>query len=460
MVDDPSQHAAVPGAEPLSLCELAHVIYAPAAIAQERFAVLRRAHGFCPGTAAAWSVDRRWKEFPQYMLSRQRADSLTKIDTPSIQHGAVAAVLWIGSYLFLNSSVDLFGDYRIHADYAATQSSFLTSHGLVGGLTALLLALFNGLTPVDSLRWVVAGFLVMQIFASAALVREYAPQSFGAAGGAALTFAIVALALGPASIFTYPDMFATYIKFNVVHNPTVIAGRALAILQVLAIDRYLLRSTSGGWIALPLLTVLSSWAKPNFNLCLVPALAILLLPSLKSAEGRQSLLRPILLFFVPAFGALSLQYLVVYGQATAPSSVIWAPFAVALSSGQHPWRDLALSCLFPALALALHPCWLRNSAAIRLAVAVFLSSCFYTYFLAESGPRFTHGNFWWGSQISLLILTLITLAHFSAIYLSPPRVAARKHNSWRFYLLLGAIGLHLVSGVVFQILIQTRSLYA
>jgi len=74
----------------------------------------------------------------------------------------------------------------------------------------------------------------------------------------------------------------------------------------------------------------------------------------------------------------------------------------------------SLSILFPLVVYALYLKRACRNVHFNLAWLTFGIGAFYTYFVAESGWRFGHGNFTWSGQISLLILFISATVFFIA----------------------------------------------
>jgi hypothetical protein len=67
-----------------------------------------------------------------------------------------------------------------------------------------------------------------------------------------------------------------------------------------------------------------------------------------------------------------------------------------------------LSVAFPMVVFCTHTHTSIRDNRVIIAWLAFIFGAFYLYFLAESGPRFYHGNFGWSSQITLFILFIVS----------------------------------------------------
>lgn len=193
------------------------------------------------------------------------------------------------------------------------------------------------------------------------------------------------------------------------------------------------------------LVVLATVAKPNYTLCLLPALALLVAVRLWHHQPIDWLL--LVGFVGPALAVLAWQYSLTYGSG---SSIVFAPFAVFLSftSANSLLPKLILSVLFPLGVYLLYFRAARRALYLNLCWVVFLVSLGFNYLLAESGDRPYHANFAWGAQAALFIL-FVASARFWILQLREPRQPGLgRYQSGRAFLLAGILGLHLVSGLL------------
>ena len=146
-------------------------------------------------------------------------------------------------------------------------------------------------------------------------------------------------------------------------------------------------------------------AKPNFVLCLVPALALMLFLDARTRRAYGFVFAVAL----PAGALLGWQAWLTFTTAgPGRPQVAVAPFAYL--SSQVPdsvWLlafKLALSVLFPVAVVLADARGAGGDAGLKLAWAAFAVGVLQAYLLAETGLRRDHGNFLWGAQIAAFVL--------------------------------------------------------
>jgi hypothetical protein len=240
--------------------------------------------------------------------------------------------------------------------------------------------------------------------------------------------------------FQRQNFYAGSIPVNVYHNPTILVLRPLALLTfIFALSvlqnhiHFNLHSVS----LCILIIMLCMLAKPNFLLCLLPAL---LLISLYRWFRHESV--PWCMFMigiiVPISILLTLQYLATFASGS-DSRIIIAPFLWVEDTSFNLIPKLILSILFPLCILAFY--WKTATTNLALAVS-WLSFGFgaaQLYLLAETGERMTHGNFQWSAQITLFVLFVFSLVFW----------VQQDRRKWQWWVCAATFGLHVLSGVVF-----------
>jgi len=154
-------------------------------------------------------------------------------------------------------------------------------------------------------------------------------------------------------------------------------------------------------------------AKPNYLACLLPVLA---------GGAAWSRLRGNDVSWVrvgtvagAAIASLGSTFLLYQSEGLGlEGSVIIAPFEVIakytpvdpLSVAAHVLRSLA----FPLVVTALWPRAAMRNVPMRVAWGAMAVGLFISYFLAEAGPRFDHGNFLWTGQMAVFVLFVAAAA--------------------------------------------------
>jgi hypothetical protein len=216
----------------------------------------------------------------------------------------------------------------------------------------------------------------------------------------AVTITIVApvMALAPVDGLYYYG----YIGLANYHNPTIHLLRPFALVSYLFALRALEIPRSPFWMVLASagLIVLSALVKPNYALCILPALALLV--------GIR-LLRKLPVdwwlvlggFVIPACLALAVQGWITYAEG---GSIVLLPFSVEAEYSKYLLPKFLLSIIFPLGVLVAFFPQIRKDQEMLLAWATFAAGALQMYLLAESGERLEHGNFRWSAQIGLFLL--------------------------------------------------------
>ncbi len=227
-----------------------------------------------------------------------------------------------------------------------------------------------------------------------------------------LTMVAPVMALAPLD----GNYYFGYIGLASYHNPTIHLLRPFALvsfifaIQALSPTKLALAPRSPLWMVLSsaLIIVFSALIKPNYALCILPALA--LLAGVRFLRKTPVDWRLVLGGFVaPACLVLAVQGAVTYSEG---GSIVFLPFAVeSVYSAYLPLKFL-LSIVFPLSIAAVYAPKIVREPEMLLAWAAFAAGVLQMYLLAESGDRLAHGNFRWSAQIGLFLLFAAT-ARFS-----------------------------------------------
>lgn len=212
----------------------------------------------------------------------------------------------------------------------------------------------------------------------------------------------------PVALYWFLDhnLYLGYIGIISYQNPTIILLRPLAILQFMyALKCFETKSSSNVFIP-ALISLLATFAKPNFAICLLPVIMLISLYKLFRREPVNiSLLT--LGFLVPTTIMLAWQLWMTYNS-NDTAHIIFFPFGVMRLYSHHLFFKFFLSILFPLTITLLYWKQVIHNLPMILAWLIFIFGAFFTYFLAESGIRFGHGNFTWSGEITLFILFIIS----------------------------------------------------
>jgi hypothetical protein len=227
------------------------------------------------------------------------------------------------------------------------------------------------------------------------------------------------------------------------HNPTIILLKPFAILQfIFAYQCFYETARIKNWqiILFALLSALCTFIKPNFAICILPALAVF--------SGYRILRREYLnyqaLFWglgLPTLGVLIWQFILTY-QTDKTGSVIFLPLVVMSIYSKYLGWKLLLSILFPLALLIVYFEQVTRDTRMILAWLTFGFGAVFIYFFAESGERILDGNFGWSGEITALMLFAVS----TLFYLD---VASRSSKMTK--LLAGLWSLHVVFGVLYYL---------
>lgn len=254
-------------------------------------------------------------------------------------------------------------------------------------------------------------------------------------------------------------LYLGYIGVNVLHNPPMVVLKPLALLMFILSGRifsgsdYPRKNLLIAFCAI--ISILTAFAKPNYTICFLPALAILLT---LGAIRRHPIDWSLALggFLAPSLFFLLFQYLVTY-DAFLPqiprfyekSSIVFAPLVVMKIYSSWLVPKFILSIAFPLLVSTCYIEKLANDYYLKFAWLTFLFGGFCTYFLAESGwYRMTQGNFFWSGQVTLFILFVYSTRFFLGIVFSQDKTRLTMLDRKQL-LLTGLLALHVVSGILY-----------
>jgi hypothetical protein len=344
-------------------------------------------------------------------------------------------------------------DYIVHIGLTAkliNDGDISTPHFLLH----LAVAALSSITPAG-VRDATVILLLTAVIATAFLVSRSLVNDL--ASPLLIPCLTTALLLAAPVAILFPvdkHLYLGYISTNVLHNPTIILLKPLALLSFCyaagSFDNN--RVWSGySWLPCAVTTIACALTKPNFTICILPALALMVIQRLYKKEPFN--LRLLLFgFFLPAIIILALQFRMTYsssqlqGVYAGSSHIIFAPLVVMKSFSSWLPAKFLLSLVFP---LTLLLCYFRaaiRDTGLQLGWLAFLCGAAFTYLLAESGPRLFQGNFTWSGQITLFILFV-----YSVRFLFREKGGGGNSDRNRFYLCNAALLVHFCFGIAFFI---------
>ena len=267
----------------------------------------------------------------------------------------------------------------------------------------------------------------------------------------------VAVALGmtlvaPIYLYVIKDkqFYFGYLGLTSYHNPTIILLKPLAILVFIWGMRCFQPAARNGRQVLiaAVFSILATLTKPSFAICFIPALGLGVLWYLfrkKPLDWKMIIFG----FILPTSLVLIWQFWLTYAS-NDPSSIELAPFGVMnIRSG---WLDrkFLLSIGFPLLIMVLYWKDALKDTRLLLAWTTLFFGSFFTYFLAEQGPRFAHGNFVWSGEIAMLVLFSMSTLFF---------IEKARENRYKTILVGLVWGLHVLCGVGYYLHLYLTGIY-
>ena len=266
------------------------------------------------------------------------------------------------------------------------------------------------------------------------------------------------LIVGPLSFPRFnPRYYLGQGSGNVWHNPTNIAVKGFAVL-CFALIVYILetgktdRELRKTYILLSILLFLSALAKPSFFQGIVPGLGLYFIFVLIAKGFKQHIKRFsfIVLSFVPSACVIAFQFMTSFFQTgnISDGSGIGIEFGRVL----HRWSpNLGISFLlafaFPLAVLLLNFKNLISKTSVQVTIFYELAAWLEGSFLYEIGPRESHGNWLWGSDLSMFIVWIVFLIHYFDI-LNDDNVS-EKHKKLNLIIGIPLLFLHLIFGIAF-----------
>lgn len=369
--------------------------------------------------------------------------------------------------------VDPTGTYNWHIDMAQkmAEGRFIgVPHFLYQGLIIFV----HLLAPYIS--FTIAGFYIVPLFTYyilALVIYSYINQSIKRSQfpnnkryAIPITFALMLVT--PVSLFTYPRLYLGYIGISMYHSATTLLAKPLSLLvftSVIKVFEQAVNYSKKMTFYLSVFTVLSLIAKPNYIICLIPAIFILI--AYKVLKKREIYIdwRPLFLgFYGPAILVLAWQFSFTYLNRETlvgggNSSIIFAPFLVMSFFSQSLLPDFLFSILFPLSVYIIYFKKAIKDLNLNLAWLTFLFSAFYVYFLAESGGGKSAGdrifacNFCWSGQLALFILFVVSTGFFLKQFTIEKNKICEidLRNKVGFFVCSSTFLLHVFSGLVYFI---------
>ena len=241
---------------------------------------------------------------------------------------------------------------------------------------------------------------------------------------------------------------------NVWHNSTILFLFPFALLLFELSYKQLESYTAKRNIWIFLLILLNLCIKPSYFFVFIAVYPILLLSKYKLKKEFWFSIIPLII----GFFFLILEYWIIYKtqkpSGKEASSVIFMPFyrnPEFADLSQLP-LSMVFSLFFPLIYTLLNLPKLLKSRLFWYTFLSFVVSVFIFLFISESGPRASHGNFYWQIVISTWFCFFVSL-------LSLLNDFKIKGNTFRNKLLLSLFSIHVLVGIIYFVRILVTGMY-
>jgi hypothetical protein len=271
--------------------------------------------------------------------------------------------------------------------------------------------------------------------------------------------AVSLLLVAPIMLLVFWDKlwYLGYIGLENFHNPTIMLLRPFAFASFICALR-IFSSKHSSWkfvLLSAVLMVLSVLIKPNYALCIFPAIGLLTIITLARKRPIDWQLL-IFGFFLPGVVVLFGQWLMTYStNSGAGDKIVFDFLGVMKGYSSYLLPKLFLSISFPLIVFLLNFRKAIQDNNLLLAWFGLLAGLVQMYCLAERGDRYSDGNFLWGAQVMLFIVFVAT-TRFLWHEKIKTGVSFQSKNIFAYFF----YGVHLVAGVayyLFAIIVTTKS---
>jgi hypothetical protein len=338
---------------------------------------------------------------------------------------------------------------RFADQYLRDPSSILPhimAHPLLMFSEAALIAVFKIPYLMAGLIIMMLAYLVQALIIYSEVIKRMRPLAKQPElWSVAISAALMIVAQIPAFLPVDRQIYFGYIGINAYNNSTMNYLKPFALASFLYTLKVFADSRPG-WkdtLISALLMVFSSLVKPNYVICLLPALGLLVLWKLWKRETLHWWFM-MLGLVIPAVITLGWQYITDYG--SGAGGIFLAPLAVKYYYSDALILKFFLSILFPFLATRIYIRQAVKDDKMVLAWLCFIIGTFYAYFLAEtSGGAITMGNFDWSAEVTLFILFIVVVLFWLE------QLAVKVKWGMKDTTLTAAFGAHIISGFLFYL---------
>jgi hypothetical protein len=272
-------------------------------------------------------------------------------------------------------------------------------------------------------------------------------------------FAFCLMFFFPIVFFYFNQNFWYLGKFtaNIWHNSTTIFVFPFCLYLFFLSIQFFKKYSRFLFFKIIITIILILLIKPSFLFAFIPTFPLMFLFFEKKINIKTiySLLISLIAFILLVFLKIIIYNVgemdnIIYSQ---KSEIIIAPFKVFLLYTNNILFDVVSSFLFHVVIISFLYKKLMKDYHFIFAIALVLISLIIYFLLAEAGPRFKHGNFYWQVPISMFILNMVLTKHliFFLYQKQTKTINCKKLNSLFFkkIILTLLFLIHFFSGVFY-----------
>lgn len=243
----------------------------------------------------------------------------------------------------------------------------------------------------------------------------------------------------------HPYRYIGLCMAGVWHNSTLFGIKLVGVLQVYFFHKIAVRfqeerkTSKGELVCFALAGVLSAWLKPNLDLALYPALAIILI--IWFMQGRGKWFKPLVTIactVLPTFVVLLWQSSVTFDGGVSSSLAIKPFFIISQWVSNIPMAAIQ-SFAFPLTVLGLGWTQLKKMDSFSFVWLGSIIAYMQYALLIEPGERMMHGNWSWGIFVMVFLLFLV-----SAEFLISNTKRFWNEGGWKKYWMIICYGVFLL----------------
>lgn len=262
--------------------------------------------------------------------------------------------------------------------------------------------------------------LIFWVFLIYLLVKKSLSSYYPSMENLYMIITVMIIVIGPLTL-PFNIIFLGQGSPNIWHNITLWTVKPFGLLTIILTIKALASNKLKYYIYAILFAIVSLFAKPNFILVFIPSLLVLIIT--KKIFSKSSLLfLGILILLI-----ISLLYYQMINTFTTDSSIILDFTGVWSLYTKNIALSILLALAFPISFTLMYPKSLQVDTIYLAWLQIFFGIILFMFF-AETGVRYTHGNFGWSYMIALSFIYLFTIIEFIRVF--------KTLSQWKKVLLL------------------------